>query len=140
MRKAFLSLAAAAMALGVLALPVSSASAVSSPTLVCNIQPSGTTVFSSVCSSSYAAAHYGVTFEVQGGSGTYSYAWTLPSMGSWGAIYSGCTSTSSVCELLIRGTPTERDMFVSVVLTQGGTQTTLTDEAFVPGVCGSQLC
>jgi hypothetical protein len=139
MRKAFLSLAAAAMALSVLALPVSSASA-ASPTLVCNIQPSGTIAFTGVCSTSRAASGYGVTFEVQGGSGTYSYAWTLPSMGSWGAINSGCTSTSSICGLLIRNTHLEHDMFVSVVLTQGGTQTTLTAEAFTPAVCGSQLC
>ncbi len=140
MRKAFLSLAAATMALSVLALPASSANAASSPTLVCNIQPSNNDVFSGACSTPYAAPSYSVSFVVQGGSGTYSYAWTVPNLGTWGKIGSGCTSTSSGCALLIRGTQIEHDLFVSVVLTQDGTQTTLTSEADIPAVCGSYLC
>jgi hypothetical protein len=137
MRKAFTSLAAAAIAFGVLALPVSSASAASSPTLVCNIQPSDTTDFASVCATSWAAPSYSVSFVVQGGSGTYSYAWPVP---RYATVGSGCTSTSSYCALTIRGTIAEHDLFMSVVLTQSGIQTTLTAEADVPAVCGHFLC
>lgn len=137
MRKAFLTLATAAMALSVLALPISSASAASSPVLVCNVQPSGTTAFGSVCDSDYAASAYSVAFLVQGGSGTYSYSWTVPPHFTIGY---GCTSTSSSCVLTIRGTPVEHDIIMSVVLTQGGTQTTLTAEAYIPPVCGGVIC
>jgi len=120
-----------------MALPVSSASAASGPVLVCNIQPSGIFTYGDICDTAYAASTYSIDFQVQGGSGTYSYAWTVPPHFT---ISYGCTSTSSECTLTIRGTMAEHDITMPVALTQGGTQTTLTAEAYIPAVCGKDLC
>jgi hypothetical protein len=137
MRKAFLSLAAALIALGGTAFSVTAASAASGPTLGCNIQPSGGDSFTSTCGTGDASSSYGVTYEVQGQSGTVSYAWTPPASGT---VTSGCTSTSDVCSISVRGLEEDQRLTATVVVTENGSPTTLSSTAIINAVCGKVFC
>jgi hypothetical protein len=137
MRKALLWLAPALIAFGVSALPLSAASAASSPTLGCNVQPSANDNFSSVCTTSDAANTYGVTFLVQGGTGTFSYAWTVP---SGVTVTDGCTPASNVCVIDVRAVDEDQRPTVSVVASQNGSSVTLSARAMINAVCGNVFC
>jgi ABC-type sugar transport system substrate-binding protein len=137
MRKALLSLAVAVVAFGAPALSLSAASAASGPTLGCNVQPSANDNFSSVCTTSDAANTYGVTFLVQGQSGTASFAWAVPS-GVTPA--DGCTSTSDVCVIDVSAVGEDVRLPVSVVVTQNGSSVTLSARAMLNAVCGRVFC
>ena len=134
MRKALLSLAAAVIAFGVPALSLSAASAASSPTLGCNIQPSGNDNFTHVCGTNVAANTYGVTYQVQGGTGTFS--WTPP---SGVTVTNGCTSTSNICQIEVSAGG-DQSLTASVVVTQGGSSVTLSARAVINAVCGHVFC
>jgi hypothetical protein len=135
MRK-IISLAAAVIGLSFLVLPVSSALAAGGPTLVCNVQPNSNDNFGPECDTNYPSSTYGIAMYVQGGSGTYSYAWGVP---SGVTITGGCTSTSNLCDFSVRGSR-EHYWTVPLVITQGGTQTSLSALVFTPASCGNQLC
>jgi hypothetical protein len=137
MRKAMLTLAAAMVALGVPALSVSAASAASGPSLGCNIQPDTNDNFVSTCGTSDAASSYGVTYLVQGTTGTPSFAWTVPSVGT---VAEGCTSTSDTCVIDISANGEDRRLTASVVVTEGGSATTLSATAIINAVCGKVFC
>ena len=137
MRKALFSLAAAVIAFGVPALSLSAASAASSPTLGCNVQPSENDNFNSVCSTSDAADTYGVTFLVQGAAGTSSFAWTVP---SGITVADGCTSTSDLCVIDVRAVAEDQRPTVSVVVTQNGSSVSLSARALINAVCGNVSC
>jgi hypothetical protein len=109
------------------ALSVSAASA-AGPSLGCNIQPSGNGNFNSVCGTSEAANTYGVTYLVQGVTGTPSYAWTVPSSGR---VADGCTSTSDTCVIDVSAVGVDRRLTASVVVPH----TAPTPD---PGICSSQ--
>ena len=76
---------------------------------------------------------YGVTYLVQGVTGTSSYAWTVPSSGK---VADGCTSTSDICVIDVSAAGEDRRLTASVVVTQGGSSTTLSATAFINAVCG----
>jgi hypothetical protein len=136
MRKAFLSLAAAVMVFGVPALAVSPASA-AGPVLGCNIQPSGTTDFTAgICVTQRAATSFTVDYLAQSVTGTATYIWTPPA----GTIVAGCTSTNPDCELTVHHGTADQDLIATVVVTQSGSSTTLSAEAFIPAACGHMLC
>jgi PKD-like domain len=127
MRKALFTLAAAAIALGVPALSVGAASAASGPSLTCNIQPNEGDAFGRFCGSGVVADEYAITYLVQGVTGTASYAWTVPSEGT---VADGCTSTSDICVIDTRAQGLS--LTASVVVTQGGSSTTLSSTAILP--------
>jgi ABC-type sugar transport system substrate-binding protein len=137
MRKALLSLAVAVVAFGAPALSLSAASAASGPSLGCNVQPSGSGNFSSVCTTSDAANTYGVTFLVQGQSATSSFAWAVP---SGVTVADGCTSTSDVCVIDVSAVNEDVRLPVSVVVTQNGSSVTLSARAMINAVCGRVFC
>jgi hypothetical protein len=135
MRKTLFTLAAVLMASGIPALSVSAASAASGPSLGCNIQPSTSDNFAKVCSTSDAASTYGVTYQVQGGTGTF--AWTVPSAGT---VADGCTSASDICVMDVSAVNVDRRLTASVVVTQNGSSTTLSATAILNAVCGRVFC
>jgi hypothetical protein len=137
MRKALLSLAAAVIAFGAPALSVDAASAASSPSLGCNIQPSTGDNFDQFCGTSDAASTYGVTYLVPGGTGTFSYAWTVPNSGT---VALGCTSTSNTCVIDVSANEEDRRLTASVVVTQDGSSATLSATALINAVCGDVFC
>lgn len=133
MRKLFLLLAAAMIAFGIPVLSVIPASA-ASLSMGCNIQPSGNDNFTSVCGTTYARSSYTVDYYVQGGSGTYTYAWTPP---AGQPIVEGCTSTSPSCTI---STTPGQVLKGSVVVTQGSTQADFSANAKINAVCGTMFC
>jgi hypothetical protein len=114
MRKAFLSLTAAVIAFGAPVLSVSSASAASSPTMGCNIQPSGSSNFGARCGTGDPSTTYTVT--------------------------DGCTSTSDECAISVHHGESDQDLTASVTVTQNGTSTTLSSTAIINAVCGDDFC
>jgi hypothetical protein len=137
MRKALLALAAAAAIIfGVV--PPTAASAASGPALACRISPnvSGVGFTAGFCGTSRAASSYSIQFEVQGGSGTYTYTWTYPS----GYTVVGCTSASDICS--VEGVQANHDVFlgVTVVIQQGSSSATLSATAAIAQVCGVNFC
>jgi hypothetical protein len=135
MRKLFLLLAAAMIALGIPVLSVIPASA-ASLSMGCNIQPSGNDNFTTACGTTYARSSYTVDYYVQGGSGTYTYAWTPP---AGKTIVEGCTSTSPSCTISTAA-PRDQELTGSVVVTQGSTHTEFSATAILNAVCGTMFC
>lgn len=138
MRKALLALAAAAAIIFSVVAPTA-ASATSAPALACNIQPNTSSAFTTgTCTTHVAASSYDVAFQVQGGSGTYTYTWTHPS----GYTVYGCTTTSDYCTLGgVSAAGRDVHITVGVVLHQGTSSTALTETAHLLAVCGgSYFC
>jgi hypothetical protein len=129
-------MAAAALAVGVPVVSAGSASAFGGEYVGCTITPGGfsTPGNPSYCESDTPATSFGITFSVNGGSGSYSYAWSVPSSLHW-SIWGGCTSTSSTCTLTADGMGHDNDIVVSVVVTQGSQQETLSGEASTAATC-----
>jgi hypothetical protein len=78
-----------------------------------------------------------VTFAVTNETGSYSYAWSVPSPWS-GKIVGGCTSTTDYCQFTAGNRYAEID--VSVTLTQAGSSETLYATAEMEPWCGNYLC
>lgn len=87
------------------------------------------------CTISTARSSYTAHFKVLGGSGTYTYAWTTTS-----PIVTGCTSTTDYCVISAPAVAGDRDLVVSVTLSQSGLQNTVSATATIPATCGSVLC
>jgi hypothetical protein len=135
MRKIFLPLVAALIAVGPILWAAAPASA-ASLTMGCNIQPSANDNFTDPCGTTYAAQSYTVDYYVQGGSGTYTYSWTPP---AGKTIVAGCTSTSASCVISTRATQ-DQQLTGSVVVTQGSTHTDFSALAYLNAVCGTMFC
>jgi hypothetical protein len=135
MRKLSLPLAAVLIALGSSIFSVSPASA-ASLSMGCNIQPSSNDNFSSACETTLASGTYTVDYYVQGGTGSYTYAWTPP---SGKTIVAGCTSTSASCIVSTRAVQ-DQELTGSVVVTQGSSQTNFSAIAVLDAVCGTMFC
>jgi hypothetical protein len=72
-----------------------------------------------------------IDYAVHNLSGTYAYAWTKPTNAT---IYSGCTATTSVCDIEVPdGFTTTHYYTVSVKLTQSGQSRTLSATAAIKG-------
>lgn len=136
MRKVLLA-PAAATAIIFSAVSPAVASAASGPVLACRIEPNSVSAFEpGFCGTDRAASSYTIAFEVQGGSGTYTYTWTYPS----GYTVSGCTSASSSCSLGGVTATHDVDLAVTVVIHQGSSSATLSASAAIAQVCGDSFC
>jgi hypothetical protein len=130
-------LATTVMAGGLAVLTTGPASALGSESLGCIIEPSNATaVTQGFCSTQSPGSSYSASYVVLNGSGSYSYAWTVP-LGR--RVINGCTSSSSNCVLSVQGTAADQWVAVSVVISQNGASETLSAQAFFPAVCGD-LC
>ncbi len=114
------------------------ASAFGGETLGCQIQPSTHTTFTPGCGTSLASSSYTVEYYVQNTSGSYTYAWTLPT-GSGVRVANGCATTDNWCTV---SAPSYVDQHLTakVTLSQGGATETLSSTAIINEVCGSMFC
>ncbi len=130
MRRVIVTLAMAAAALASAVFSVSPAMA-AGPTLACNFSPGNGKYLSGLCENGTPAFSYTLTWLVQGAAGGSTYSWTHP-----GNAVAGCTSTSDDCAISVSGRAT-KTFTATVVVTQGGTHTTLSESADVEPVCAS---
>jgi hypothetical protein len=136
MRRYVPLLLAAAVACGVPVVTAGSAAAFGAETFGCTINPGGGGIYAQYCGTSTPTTNYSVNFSVGNGSGSYTYAWTIPGSIKGLTGTSGCTSTSSTCTFGIASGGSDRIIDVSVVVSQAGQQETFYSEADVPAVCG----
>jgi hypothetical protein len=136
MRRYVPILAAASLALAAPLVGASSASAFGGETLGCSVNPGGYGSGQSSCGTSVPASSYSVGYNVQGGSGSYTYSWTVHG----GTITAGCTSTTDYCAINAIEIANDRYLTASVVITQGSSQATLSATAYIPAGCGNYLC
>lgn len=115
---------------------VSPASAFGGESFGCRVSPGHTFTWQQFCTNDTPASRYNVGFALLNTSGTYSYSWSIN--GSYQSVYTGCTSTSSDCALIVRGG--YRELSVSVTYTQDGQTATQTAYADIEPYCGNQLC
>jgi hypothetical protein len=111
-------------------LPFSPAMAAGS-SLACNISPGNGTFDQGFCGSGVASFSYTITYLVKGVTGSATYSWAPPG----GLITSGCTSTSDDCAISVAQGRRDKDRTETVVVTQGGTHTTLSATAETEAVC-----
>jgi hypothetical protein len=138
MRKLLSLVAILVAVLGLIVVSEGSASALGGESLVCRVAPAPvTTPFTNMCSPVDVATTYSTGFEVAGGSGTYTYSWSVP-VQQGVTIIAGC-GTSDGCTLSSTS-HTFHDITVTLVLTQNGVSETLTAEAVIDPVCGSSFC
>jgi hypothetical protein len=135
MRKFFAVFAVAIMAMTLGVLAASPASALGGESLVCGVSPGYSS--GSVCYNDAPSSQYTVSFGVANESGSYTYAWSVPSPWS-GRIVSGCTSTTDYCQVTAGNRSAE--ITVSVTLTQGGASETLSATAVMDPWCGNYQC
>ncbi len=104
------------------------ASALGTESLGCRITPApaGYPISPGQCGNVEHAQTYGVGFQISGETGTYSYAWSVPSQ-YVPNIYGGCTSTTDYCAFTT--TRQNAEIAVSVVVTQNGSSETLSATA-----------
>lgn len=118
----------------------SPAGALGGESLGCFVTPNSHQSYPNRCTNPVASNSYGVDFRVLNGTGSYSYAWSVPA--EWAGYFSpGCTSTSADCWLT--GIPASTDsqvITVSVRLSQGGSSVTLTATADLEPSCNGQPC
>jgi hypothetical protein len=88
------------------------------------------------CSNDSPASSYGISFRVAGGSGTYTYDWTVT--GDY--ISYSCPSWSEYCGVETGGSQVPRAVNVSVTITQGGLSRTLYSRADIVSWCGTEIC
>lgn len=124
----------------IVAFDASPAAALGGESLGCYISPSryppqlqqGECVNSTMPASSYSA-----TFGVMGESGSYSYAWSVPSLYT-SKIAGGCTSGYDYC--VLSGLTPTRLVTVSVTIGQNGQFATLSATADIEPWCGNYFC
>jgi hypothetical protein len=104
-----------------------------SASLVCQVIPSRSGVSAPVCGTFLAASSYVIDNGVAGGPAS-GYSWSVP---SGTRVVGGCNSTSPFCDLSVRAAPRDRSFVTSVSAPGIGT---LSVEADLPAVCGSELC
>lgn len=139
MRRYIPLLAAATLALGTSIVSAGSASAFGGESLGCQVSPGGYSPNTPSCGTSWPASSYQVSYNVVGGSGTYTYSWSAVPVPA-GSITGGCTSTTDYCSFTIPEVRSDRYLTESVVISQAGSQATISATAFIPAGCGSQLC
>ena len=139
MRKVLSLLAVLVAALGLVVVSEGSASALGGESLLCRVAPAPvTTPFTNPCTPVLAASTYNVGFEVFGGSGTYTYSWSVP-VGGGVSVIAGCGVADAGCTLSVTS-HTEHDVTVTVVLTQNGASETLSAQTDIQPVCGQVFC
>ena len=138
MRK-LLSLLAVAVSVIFLGLvSASPASAFGGESLGCAVFPNTQqTYHAGGCTNPISSSSYSIDFRVLGGTGTYSYTWSIPSQGQ---ISSGCTSTSSDCWVTIPAQTFTQRVKETVKLTQGGSSVTLSAIADIEPFCNGIPC
>jgi len=129
MRTLGFAVAALASAVGLVAVPAGPANA-SGEALGCSISGSGTTLHAGGCSAkgSYTPKLYYITFGIMYGSGTPPYSWSFSDSVN---IVSGCTSTSTSCQISVYGGG-GTDTIIDGYVTEGGL--TLSARALIPGL------
>lgn len=130
MRKAITVLTMVAAAFAATILSVSPAMA-AGPALTCNFSPGNGKFLSGLCENGVPSFSYTLTWLVQNATGNATYSWTHP-----GNAVAGCTSTSDECQITVSGRAT-KTFTATVVVTQGGAHTTLSESADVEPVCAS---
>jgi hypothetical protein len=75
---------------------------------------------------------------VAGGSGTYTYSWSV-SGGTDVSIDPGSCGTTNGCAMTISGAVFQ-DIVVTLVLSQNGSSETLTSDAVSDPACGNSFC
>jgi hypothetical protein len=116
-------------------LPTGPANAFGGEWLGCRISPPATSTTpydNGFCETSQAAGSWAVSFAVQNGSGTYTYAWTLH--GQYQSPV-GCTSTSYFCNVTVTANQANKVVDATVTITQNGQSLTLSAEAYFDAVC-----
>lgn len=128
MRKAItiLTMAVAAFAASVFSVTPAMAAG---PTLACTFSPGNGVFHPGFCENTTPVFSYTLTWLVQGVTGSASYSWTHP-----GNAVDGCTSTSDDCSITVSGRAA-KTFTARVVVTQGGTHTTVSASAEVEPVC-----
>lgn len=139
MRRYIPALVTAALALGAPITAAGPASAFGGETLGCQVSPGGYNLNTPNCGTSWPASRYEVSYDVLGGSGTYTYSWSAVPVPA-GSITAGCTSSTYYCSFTIPETASDRYLTETVVISQAGSQATLSATAYIPAGCGSQLC
>ena len=139
MRKILSLVAVLVATLGLVVVTEGSASALGGESLVCRVAPAPvTTPFTNPCLPVEVATTYTTGFEVVGGSGTYTYSWSVPAQQGV-TIIAGCGASDAGCTLSITS-HTEHDVTVTLVLTQNGVSETLTAETIIEPTCGNMFC
>ena len=117
----------------------SPAAAFGGETFGCRVSPGTDFVWRPVCFNNRYATTYNAGFAVLNTSGSgYTYQWTIT--GDYGSIYTGCTSTSYDCAVLVPGGPGDKEVHVTVTYTQNGQSGTQYATAIIAGYCGNQPC
>lgn len=136
MRQLMAILAACGIALGLTVGMAGPASAAAGDNLACRFTPAPTLTFTSpVCFNRTPANSYTVAFVVNA-TGTFTAAWSVP---AGYPIIGGCTANATGCTITVSGIQ-DQSIPVSVTLTQGGVQETLSATASVLAVCGKMFC
>jgi hypothetical protein len=112
-----------------LAVPASAAS----PTLRCQVIPSRSGAQTGTCGTFTAARSYVIDNALQDGPAT-GWTWSVP---AGTTVVGGCSANSTFCDLSVRAATGDRDFVTTVVFSGGGT---LSVDAFLPAVCGTELC
>ncbi len=123
-RKLLALLAALATILGVTVLSPGNASALGGERLGCRVAPGTVFTYNQFCDNNQSAYQYSVAFLVQNETAPSTYSWSITTQGFY-SISGGCTTTSNSCTLSVSRTAGDRDISVSVTLTQGGASNTL---------------
>ncbi|WP_018348606.1 hypothetical protein [Longispora albida] len=123
---------------GSVALTAAPAQAAVPGSLGCKISPAVSTSYSSNCRTFKVAAQYSVQFRVAGAPAGTTYQWFLSGPYT-GPVY-GCTSTTYYCNVSANAMGGDQTITATVVLAYGGELTQLTSSAWIPAVCGGQLC
>ena len=139
MRKLLSMVAVLVAALGLVLVSQGSASALGGESVVCRFAPAPvSTPFENPCSPVQPASSYHLGFEVAGGSGTYTYSWSVAADAGV-SIDLGSCGTADGCAMTVRGARSH-DITVTLVLSQNGSSETLTAEAVSDPVCGNNFC
>jgi hypothetical protein len=113
------------------------AGALGGESLACAVFPNTQQAYTTGgCTNPVSASSYGIDFRVLGGTGSYSYAWTV----SKGQITSGCTSTSTDCWVTVPAKTYTQLVTATVQLTQNGSSETLTETADIEPYCNGIPC
>lgn len=121
------------VALSVFAIPRSEA--LGSESLGCFVNSGVPGVYTSECLAANPQPSYDVVFQVLGESGSYTFSWSV----GGGTIVAGCTSTSDSCIIHVLSNRLQI-IPVSVTLSQGGQQRTVSATAEIEPVCGNDFC
>ena len=137
MRRILALLAAFATVAAMAVFGAGSASALGSESFGCRVS-TGPAPFTQYCANTAGASTYDIEFLVQNLSGTYSYAWRVPTGIYQLHIYAGCGNSDYQCTVTVPNR--DADINMSVTLYQGSAQETLYSTANILQYCGSNTC